>query len=140
MLAASLTVSGCTAASACAPIPASVTAADDLRASISEAWLTARRLWAAADGTSAAADHCEEIAFQAFGRLVALQTNEASRNAAELLLDPTLGWDAGGALLVADLVARLGGRVKPYLEPHRRTSNLAEFTLRCIEEERKTCI
>jgi hypothetical protein len=55
-------------------------------------------------------------------------------------LDPALSWDAGDGITAADRVARLGALVKPYLEPHAKTSKLAAFTLKCIAEGRKTCV
>ena len=112
----------------------------ELSASVSTARLAALRLWAATDGASSAAERCEEIMWRSFGRLVALKTDAASKSAAALLMDPALSWHAGDALLAADRVAHLGGLVWPYLEPHSRTSHLAEFTLKCIAEARRTCL
>jgi len=140
VLVGTFTVAAGNAGTSCSEVPASIKEPIQLGAAISASRLASLRLWSAADGASPAADHCEEVMWHAFGRLVELRTDAASKQAAALLLDPALSWNAGDAVTAADQVARLGVLVKPYLEPHAKTSRLAAFTLKCIAEGRKTCM
>jgi hypothetical protein len=127
------------AQSACSMAPASAKSAAELHAAATTSRQTALKLWVAANGASDAADRCEAVLWDAFGRLVALRNDAAAKLSADLLLDQKLSWDAGDALTVADFVARLGPLVRPYLEPHAKASTLAKFTLECIAEGRKSC-
>lgn len=78
---------------------------------------------------------CERLMVDAMRRLAAIQSEDAAIQAAALVLDKKLAWDAGPALLLAHAVAGMGERVVPYLEPHAKESALAEIILQCIAQK-----
>jgi hypothetical protein len=70
----------------------------------------------------------------AVDRLGAIQTEDAASEAAALVLDERLHWDAGSALLLGHAVAKMGDRVLPYLRPHVQSSPLAAIIVNCVEQ------
>lgn len=124
----------------CAALPATARLPTQLQRAVVEARLTALTHWGNADGESLAAEACEQAYWSAYSRLVELNNDAAAQAAVQLLVDSRVHWDAGDALTAADITARLGARVKPYLLKHVQTSQLAKFTVECINRGSKTCI
>jgi hypothetical protein len=127
-------------ATPCKPLSPSSQSAAQLREEVIRARLAAIEHWSKADGESLAAEGCEKVYWSAYIRLVELDDDAAAKAAAALLLNPRLMWDAGDALTAADITARLGSRVRPYLMKEIDTSPLAKLTVDCINEGRKTCM
>jgi hypothetical protein len=123
----------------CATIPATARSPTELQEAVVEARLSALKHWRNADGESLAAEGCEQVYWGAYKRLVDLNNDAAAQAAVQLLIDPRLHWDAGDALTAVDITARLGDRVKPHLLRHVHTSELAKFTVECINRGGKTC-
>jgi hypothetical protein len=124
----------------CVELTESQTAAAELATKIAESRLAAVTAWNNADGVSTTAEQCDAVVWQALGRLVKLNTPDAAKRAADLLLDPKLQWDAGDALMAVDVVARMGKLVTPYLRPRVSESALARLTVECIEKELRSCM
>lgn len=82
------------------------------------------------EGTICAA--CERVLTDALHKLSTIETDEAARVGAALVLDDRLDWDGGHALTVAWSITRMKARVLPYLEPYVAKSSLAEMIVDCI--------
>jgi hypothetical protein len=76
---------------------------------------------------------CDRLFGLAVRQLGNLRTDTAAQQAAALVFDNRLHWDAGPALIFGSQVTRMGSILLPYLRPRSSESLLAQRIIECIE-------
>ena len=95
-------------------------------------------------GVGAAEDaechRCEMLLYRAMYQFPRIGTDAAISNAVSLMLDDRMQWDGAFAMTLADALFQFGPRVLPYLRPHVKSSGVAAFAVKCLEQGYTRCV